>query len=75
MKFSFEKIMKHIEWLTIYVGVFTLVLSLFGIDCIYLTGLASVLFIVYFSYRINKNAVRLRTTFCAKVAGAQGLEP
>ena len=52
MKFSFEKIMKHIEWLTIYVGVFTLVLSLFGIDCIYLTGLASVLFIVYFSYAI-----------------------
>ena len=52
MKFSFEKIMKHIECLTIYVGVFTLVLSLFGIDCIYLTGLASALFIVYISYAI-----------------------
>lgn len=50
MKLSFEKIMKHIERLTIYVGVFTLVLSLFGIDCIYLIGLASVLFIVYVSY-------------------------
>lgn len=52
MKLSFEKIMKHIDWLTICVGVFSLVLSLFGIDCIYLTGLASVLFIVYFLYAI-----------------------
>ena len=33
------------------------------------------LVIVLFLYIINKNAVRLRTTFCAKVAGALGLEP
>ena len=44
--------MKHIELLTIPIGTLALVLSLFGIDCSYLTGLASVLFIVYFSYAI-----------------------
>lgn len=50
MKLSFEKIMKHIEWLTIPVGGLALILSLSGIDCIFLIGLASVLCIVYVLY-------------------------
>ena len=50
MKLSFEKIMKHIEWLTIPIGTLALVLSLLSVDCVSLIVFAGVLCIVYILY-------------------------
>ena len=52
MKLSFEKIMKHIECLTIPIGTLALGLSLAGIDCVSLIALAGILCIVYIIYAI-----------------------
>ena len=52
MKVSFEKIMKHIEYLTIPIGTLALGLSLAGIDCVSLIALAGILCIVYILYAI-----------------------
>ena len=52
MKLSFEKIMKHIECLTIPIGTLALGLSLAGIDCVSLIALAGILCIVYILYAI-----------------------
>lgn len=56
MKLSFEKIMKHIDWIAILTGLIALVLSIFGCDyilgikSIYLIGIAGFLCAVYISY-------------------------
>ena len=56
MKLSFEKIMKHIDWIAILTGLIALVLSIFGCDyilgikSIYLIGIAGFLCAVYVSY-------------------------
>lgn len=52
MKLSFEKIIKHIEWVPIPVGKLTLVLSLLGIDCAMLIGLVGILCIIYILYAV-----------------------
>ena len=52
MKLSFEKIMKHIECLSIPIGTLALGLSLAGIDCVSLIALAGILCIVYILYAI-----------------------
>ena len=58
MKFSFEKIMKYIECLTIPIGTLALGLSLAGIDCVSLIALAGILCIVYILYAIYLWAFR-----------------
>lgn len=50
MKLSFEKIMKHIELLTIPIGTLALVLSLLSVDCVSLIVFAGVLCFVYILY-------------------------
>lgn len=50
MKWSFEGIMKRIEWIAILIGGAALVLSLFGHDCKCLTMVAGGLCLLYITY-------------------------
>ena len=50
MKLSFEKIMKHIDWIAILTCLIALVLSILGIKSIYLIGFPGFLCAVYVSY-------------------------
>ena len=51
MKWSFEKIMKHIDWwIAIPVGLLALILSMYGDDCVCLTWVAGFLCLIYIIY-------------------------
>lgn len=50
MKLPFNKIMNYSEWITVPIGGLALILSLFGVDSVYLTLFAGILCIVYILY-------------------------
>ena len=50
MKLSFEKSMKYLDYIAIFVGLLAIVLSVFGVDCeilIVLAGLGGIAYIIY----------------------------
>ena len=49
---SVEKIMKHIDWIALAIGGLAMILSMFGVDCVILIGLAGALCCVYILYAI-----------------------